>query len=70
MSRIGIDITSHGSGPLCTLGDWATVHWVGSLMDGRVVTDSRAEPTGLPKTFTVGDHQVLKCWDLAMPQLH
>ena len=26
-SRIGIDITSPGSGPKCKVGDWTTVHW-------------------------------------------
>jgi len=66
MSRIGIDFLEHGKGPACTLGDWTTVHWRGSLMDGRVFTDSHDEPDGRPKIFTLGDHQVLKCWDLAL----
>jgi len=56
MSRIGLDVLEHGTGPKCTLGDWATVHWKGSLMDGRVFTDSRDEPDGRPKIFTLGDH--------------
>lgn len=38
-------------------------------MDGRVVTDSRAELGGLPKTFNVGSAEVVKCWDLAIQQL-
>jgi len=38
-------------------------------MDGRVVTDSRAEPGGLPKTFALGAHEVFSCWDLAIPKL-
>jgi len=38
-------------------------------MDGRVITDSRAEPSGLPKTFNVGNAEVFKCWDLAIQSL-
>jgi FK506-binding protein 1 len=70
LSRIGIDIKRNGSGPTCKEGDWTTVHWVGTLNDGRVVTDSRAEPGGLPKIFTLGVSDVFKCWDLAITQLH
>ena len=39
-------------------------------MDGRVVTDSRAEAGGLPKTFNVGNAEVFKCWDQAIQVLH
>ena len=70
MYNIGIDIIEPGKGDKCTEGDWTTVHWVGSLTgDGRVVTDSRSELGGLPKTFALGAHEVLSCWDLAIPQL-
>jgi len=70
LSRIGISVSQHGSGPQCTRGDWATVHWKGSLTDGRVVTDSHSEGWGYPKHFAVGNHEVFSCWDLALPQLH
>jgi hypothetical protein len=74
LSRIGIDITKEGKDQThegkCHPGQWTTVHWVGRLMDGRVVTDSRAEPGGVPKTFALGASEVFKCWDLAIPQLH
>ena len=70
MSRIGINFDKKGSGPQCNTGDWTTVHWVGRLKDGRVVTDSKMEGDQRPKTFTLGDHQVFKCWDLAITQLH
>lgn len=69
LSRIGIDIREKGKGPKCRVGDWVTVHWVGSLKDGRVVTDSRAEPGGRPKQFALGARDVFHCWDLAIPQL-
>ena len=69
VSRIGINVTTAGKGPTCRPGDWTTIHWVGTLRDGRVITDSRAEPGGLPKTFALGAHEVFKCWDLAVPKL-
>mmetsp|Transcript_32437 Transcript_32437/g.49624 ORF Transcript_32437/g.49624 Transcript_32437/m.49624 type:complete len:176 (+) Transcript_32437:2-529(+) len=70
MSLIGIDITSHGHGGKCENGKWATVHWSGSLKDGRVFTDSHSEPGAHPKTFALGSNNVWKCWDLAITQLH
>lgn len=70
LSRIGIDITKAGTKEQCRNGDWTTVHWIGTLPDGRVVTDSRAEPGGLPKTFALGAHEVFSCWDFAIPKLH
>jgi len=38
-------------------------------MDGRVITDSKAELGGLSKTFNLGNGEVVKCWDLAIQQL-
>merc|ERR1712032_1477530 len=70
LSRIGIDITEPGTGPKCKPGDWVTVHWVGTLKDGRVITDSHQEPGGGPKTFSLGAREVFHCWDLALTQLH
>jgi FKBP-type peptidyl-prolyl cis-trans isomerase len=70
LSQIGIDIHSSAGGNSCQPGQWTTVHWVGSLPDGRVVTDSRAEPGGLPRTFALGASEVFRCWDLAIPKLH
>ena len=71
LSRIGIDVTKTTKGAeACRSGDWTTVHWIGTLPDGRVVTDSRAEPGGLPKTFALGAHEVFSCWDFAIPKLH
>lgn len=69
LSRIGISVTQAGQGANCKVGDWTTVHWTGTLPDGRVITDSRAEPGGLPKTFALGAHEVFNCWDLAIPKL-
>ena len=51
MSRIGINFDKKGSGPQCSPGDWTTVHWVGRLKDGRVVTDSKMEGDQETKDF-------------------
>ena len=69
MAKIGIDISEAGTGENCKETDWATVHYKGTLTNGLVVTDSKSEGDGLPKTFTVGRHEVFKCWDLAVTQL-
>jgi len=69
VSRIGIDIRTPGTGADCKVGDWTTIHWTATLKDGRVVSDSRAELGGLPKTFALGAHEVFSCWDLAIPKL-
>ena len=68
-SNIGIDITTKGTGPVCKIGSWATVHWTGTLIDGREVTNSREEHWGYPKMFTIGSQQVFKCWELAIVKL-
>jgi len=70
LSRIGIDITTKGSGPKCKPGDWTTVKWDGYLKDGRHITSSASEHGGEPKTFSLGASEVFKCWDLAITQLH
>jgi FKBP-type peptidyl-prolyl cis-trans isomerase len=67
MSLIGIDIVNPDqNAQKCEAGKWATIHYLGMLDDGTVVTDSRNEPGGLPKTFSVGASAVFKCWDLAV----
>jgi len=65
-----MDIHDKGSGPKCISGTWTTVHWIGTLTDGRVVTNSREEHWGYPKQFTVGEHQVFSCWELAIVKLN
>jgi FKBP-type peptidyl-prolyl cis-trans isomerase FkpA len=69
LSNIGIDISEAGSGDNCKAGDWATVAWTATLMDNRLVSDSKAEGQGLPKVFNLGKGEVFKCWDLAIQQL-
>jgi len=69
LSRIGVDITKKGKGKKCTEGDWTTVSWKGYLKDGRLVTDSTQEADGRSKTFALGNSDVFKCWELALPSL-
>ena len=59
-SKIQIDIepATHKNTDKCQAGDWATIHWSGSLKDGRMITDSRAEPGSQPKTFALGSNEV------------
>ena len=73
LAKIGIDINwtkAKDSDPKCMEGQWAQIHYVGTLPNGRVVADSKSEPGGLPKTFTVGKSEVLRCWDYAVQALH
>jgi FKBP-type peptidyl-prolyl cis-trans isomerase len=67
MAQIGINITTEGTGANCEEGYWATVHYQAFLGTGRLVSDSRTEGTGRPTTFTLGNSEVFKCWDLAIP---
>ena len=72
LSLIGIDITKEAAKgtKTCSPGEWAVVHYTATLPDGRLVGDSRQEPTGEPKRFIVGTSEVFKCWDLAIQKLH
>lgn len=70
VALIGINKTKENkSGRICSPGEWATVHYTATLPDGRLVGDSRQEPTGLPKRFIVGASEVFKCWDLGIQKL-
>lgn len=50
-----------GTGPVANLGDFLTVHYVGTLEDGRVF-DSSID-TNTPFTFVLGKGEVIRGWD-------
>ena len=57
------DITT-GEGEVAEAGDILTVHYVGTLTDGRVF-DSSVD-RGTPFVFTLGVGQVIRGWDEGM----
>ena len=69
LSRIGIDITTQGTGPKCKPGDWTTIKYTGQLKDGRQVTNTDIERNGQPLTIALGNRESFHCFDLAIPQL-
>ena len=60
-SSLSIEEVAVGTGSLVESGDTLTVHYVGTLSDGRVFDSSVDRNT--PFTFTLGVGQVIRGWD-------
>ena len=63
VQQTGIEVEelTLGTGPLVESGDTLTVHYVGSLSDGKVF-DSSVD-RNIPFTFTIGVGQVIRGWE-------
>ncbi len=61
MNQLQIQDVRAGEGIAAQAGDRLTVHYVGTLPDGRVFDSSRDR--GAPFTFTLGAGEVIRGWD-------
>ena len=61
MSELQIEVVREGAGAEARAGNTVSVHYVGTLTDGKKFDSSRDR--GQPFTFKLGAGQVIKGWD-------
>ena len=61
MSELQIEVLREGAGAEARAGNTVSVHYVGTLTDGKKFDSSRDR--GSPFTFKLGAGQVIKGWD-------
>jgi peptidylprolyl isomerase len=66
-SGVKIDIIQEGQGPVAQPGQTVTVHYTGTLADGKKFDSSRDR--GQPFSFKLGAGQVIRGWDEGVAQL-
>jgi FKBP-type peptidyl-prolyl cis-trans isomerase len=59
-----IEDTQVGTGPAAKAGDRVSVHYVGTLADGKQFDSSRDR--GQPFAFKLGQGQVIRGWDVGV----
>ena len=60
-SGLQVELLQEGTGPLPKPGQTVTVHYVGTLQDGKKFDSSRDR--GQPISFPLGQGQVIRGWD-------
>ena len=68
-SGVEYETIKEGTGAVAKVGQRATLHYVGTLEDGRKFDSSR-DPGKEPFTFEIGMGKVIKGWDESIPGMH
>jgi len=65
--KFTVSVDGKATGEKAKVGDKVKVNYEATFLDGTKF-DSTYD-RGQPFTFIIGNSQVIKCWDLAIPQM-